>query len=70
MGGEKLGFFVYFSLLVAKTRRNRVSEVATAIANYLIQHKNLFSVQKPGLLKKPGFSLLVFFTDNCQLPSH
>ena len=35
----------------------------------IIQHKNLFSVQKPGLLKKPGFSALVFLTDNCQLPS-
>jgi hypothetical protein len=70
MGGEKPGFFVYFSLLVAKSRRNRVSEVASDLAHYLIQHKNLFSVQKPGLLKKPGFSVLVFFTNNCQLPSH
>ncbi len=69
MGGEKPGLFVYFSLLVAKSHRNRVSEVASAIANNLIQHKNLFSVQKPGLLKKPGFSVLVFLTDNGQLPS-
>lgn len=70
MGDEKPGFFVYFSLLVAKLRRNRVSEVASDLVDYLIQHKNLFGVQKPGLLKKPGFSVLVFLTDNCQLPSH